>query len=246
MICAEANALLPELLDGRSAASEHPRLQAHLETCPECCTALAELLELTAQLDQLPEVLPSPELQRRFHRMLEEAGRERRVPWSLGWGRVVQAAGFVLMLGGAFLGGYLVRGGPERSAPPLSPGSALLRQGSEELRLAGIMLTSQGDQEDPAPAAALLQLLEQDPRESVRLAAVDALYMFGRQPQVRERLAATLPRQASPRVQLALVDLLAGLREQRALDALRALLQAPGTSPEVARRLRTRLQEPAL
>jgi len=61
--------------------------------------------------------------------------------------------------------------------------------------------------------------------------------VFGRQPKVRQRLVSALPRQTSPRVQMALVDLLGGLREQRALDALRALLGAPGTTPEVAHRV---------
>ena len=61
-----------------------------------------------------------------------------------------------------------------------------------------------------------------------------------------EHLAASLARQTSPRVQVALVDLLGGLREQRALEALKTLLRAPGTTPEVARRAQAQLEGLAL
>jgi len=191
--------------------------------------------DLRARLDRLPVEEPSPALREGFERMLAAAAREPRSPAWRPW--MARAAAALLLGAVGFLGGYGYRG--VKAAPEKD--SSLMRQGRAELRVAGVMLTAQGDPVDPAPAEILLDLLDRDPSESVRLAAVDALYLYGRQGRVRERLAASMVRQTSPRVQIALVDLLGGIREQRALDALHALLASPATAPEVAQRVRLRL-----
>lgn len=242
MNCAEAETHLPDLLTADLASTDRIALLAHLETCPACAEAFAGLVELAARLDRLPLEKPSPVLRERFYQMLEAAATEARPRprWNRNW--LALAAAVLIMVGGGFAGGYRIRGSREVPLPDRNGNLALLRQSGKGLRMAGIMLAAQGDPEDAAPAEALLDLLDRDPSESVRLAAVDALYLYGRQPHVRQRLAEAMVRQTSPRVQLALVDLLGGLREQRALDALRTLLHAPGTTPEVARRVQAQLK----
>lgn len=243
MTCAEVEKRLPDLLSGDLAMANRAALQAHLEVCPACAKACAGLVELAAQLDRLPLERPSPALRERFYAMVEHAADDVRPPSTWNGKRLAQAAAAILLVGGGFLSGYWIRGGSDPVMPDRNGNLALLRQGGQGLRMAGIMLVSQGDPEDPGSAEALLNLLDRDPSESVRLAAVDALYLYGRQPHVRERLAASMAHQTSPRVQLALVDLLGGLREQRALEALKALLHAPGTTPEVVRRVQAQLKE---
>lgn len=242
MNCVEAETHFSGLLTADLNSMDRIALLAHLETCPACAEAFAGLVELAARLDRLPPEKPSPALRERFYQMLEQATHEShpRSRWN-GKGLALAAA-LLLLVGGGFAGGYWIRGGNEAENPALNQNLALLRQSGQGLRMAGIMLASQGDPEDAVPAEALLDLLDRDPSESVRLAAVDALYLYGRQPHVRQRLAEAMARQTSPRVQLALVDLLGGLREQRALEALRTLLHAPGTTPEVARRVRIQLK----
>ncbi|MBK8574081.1 MAG: HEAT repeat domain-containing protein [Holophagaceae bacterium] len=246
MNCADLEKHLPNLLAGDLAEGDRMSLQIHLESCPACQEETAGFLDLLARLDRQPLEQPSSSLRERFFWMLEEAAEvgSSRPIWF--WRPLTQAAAVLMLVGGGFLGGYLVRGEPDNGRPIGNRNVALMQDGTPSLRMAGIMLLSQGDSEDPAVSESLLGLLDRDPSESVRLAAVDALYLYGRRPQVRDRLAASLPKQTSPRVQLALVDLLGGLREQRALEALRALASAPGTSPEVARRVRARLAEPPL
>jgi hypothetical protein len=246
MNCTEAEKHLPDFLAGDLAHADHAALQAHLEGCPACAKACADLVEMAAQLDRLPVEKPSPALRERFYAMLGNAVEKDRPPsrWN-GW-LLAQAAATLLLVGGGFLAGYWVRGGGVDEGSARNQNLVLMHQGGAGLRMAGVMLASQGDPGDPALAEALLDLLDRDPSESVRLAAVDALYLYGRQARVRERLAASLARQTSPRVQVALVDLLGGLREQRALEALRTLLRAPGTTPEVARRAKAQLEGPAL
>lgn len=236
MNCADAERLLPDLLTDSLEASERAAIQAHFATCSACRDQAAELTGLWAGLGLLAEHKPGPELRAGFYTMLACATSDARKPASMKWGGLGQMAAGILVAAGCFLGGYLIHGGP--GLPPASQGNlVLLRHGRTDLRMAGVMLAGQGDPEDAAPAEALLDLVDGDPDEMVRLAAVDALYLYGRQPDVRVRLAASLAHQSSPRVQLALVDLLAGLRERTALEALRSLLRSPSTSVEVRRKV---------
>lgn len=242
MNCADVGNHLPSLLARDLSETDRADLQVHLESCSACRDEVARWQDLGERLDRQPLEQPSPALRERFYGMLEAATEGEHLRRG-SWRPLIQAAAVLLLVGGGFLGGYLARGGSGDGRPIRNRNVALMQEGTPSLRMAGIMLASQGDTEDPAIPEALLSLLDRDPSESVRLAAVDALYLYGRQPQVRERLAVSLAKQTSPRVQLALVDLLGGLWEQRALEALRALAHAPGTSPEVARRVRARLAE---
>jgi hypothetical protein len=242
MTCAEADALIPGLLAGDLTPKERAALDAHLEACAPCKDEVTALLEVTAGLDQMPMEQPSPAFRERFYRRLNEAKANAAHRPGQGWEIFGKAATILLLVGGSFLGGFLYRGGFARTPSSGDPELALMRQGGEDMRMAGVMLASQGDPDDPAPAMPLLNLLDHDPSESIRLAAVDALYLYGNQPRVRERLAASLAHQTSPRVQMALVDLLASLRERRAVQALRKLLANPRTNPEVARQVEARLR----
>ncbi len=242
MNCIEAEGHLPDLLMGALAPADRVGLQAHLAACPTCAEAFTDLVELSARLDRLPLEKPSPAMRERFYGMLNQAATESHRRSRRDWKWLALAAAVLVMVGGGFAGGYWIRGSGQTLPPARNSNLALLRQNEQGLRMAGIMLVSQGDPEDSVPAEALLDLLDRDPSEPVRLAAVDALYLYGRQPHVRERLAEAMARQTSPRVQLALVDLLGGLREQRAMEALRTLLHAPGTTPEVARRVQAQLK----
>ena len=92
--------------------------------------------------------------------------------------------------------------------------------------------------QDPAPSliAALLDTLDNDPSVNVRLSAVDALYLFSGREEVRTALTASLSRQTSPLVQIALIDLLVSLKEKQAAAALKKLLADKKIIPEVQQR----------
>jgi HEAT repeat protein len=81
--------------------------------------------------------------------------------------------------------------------------------------------------------AALVNTLDTDPNPNVRLAAVEALYLFRNQPGVKESLVESLAVQDSPLVQVALIDLLVEIREQRAAEALKALVKNDKLNPDV-------------
>jgi hypothetical protein len=90
---------------------------------------------------------------------------------------------------------------------------------------------------------ALLETLRSDPSVNVRLAAVEALYLFSDRPGVREALIGALSEEASPLMQIAIIDLLVAVREKRALDALRLLMKDQETDPTVKEHARERIEE---
>ena len=242
MICAEAAALIPSFLDGELSAEDHAALEAHLRACPRCQEEVSGLLALASLLDAWPLEAPSPALRVRFLRMLSEARADSAPNRQWGWAAFGKMAAACLLLGGGFLAGWLGHSGIARRSGTTAPGLALLHEGNADLRMSGILLASEQNPEDPATAMALLHLANHDPSESVRLAAVDALFLYGHMPQVQDRLETSLVRQSSPRVQMAMADLLVGLRQQRAIEALRGLLKDPRTRPEVVRHVEARLK----
>ncbi len=100
----------------------------------------------------------------------------------------------------------------------------LLKQSSPSQRLLGVNKTAQVTEPDRELLTSLLETVNTDPNVNVRLAAVDALYLYRDRPGVRNALLASLDRQQHPMVQIALIDLLVAMREHRALQSLKDLL----------------------
>jgi hypothetical protein len=187
---------------------------------------------------------PSPALRARFYAMLEEYPREEesrpvvRSRWSLrgGWAFPAQMAAAAALLVAAF-------GVGRWSAPPqVVPVPAatvpetpltLISQPSAGQRLKGVTLAGEVEHPDDALVNALLDTLDRDPNVNVRLQAAESLFLFASQAKVRERLTASLGRQSSPLVQVALIDILVASREKRAAEALAELIKDRQVRPEV-------------
>ncbi len=263
MNCQEARTRMPDLLQGETDATAEP-VRAHLASCPACWQEWRELSETWARLGILPEEAPSPRLRRDFYRLLEaarcQAAPAIRIPWrerlrgllpdlrSLAPAMRLASATLVVMIifgAGFFLGsgrgngsGKIERLSREVDSLQQQMTLSLLNQSSASARLQGISLTAQVQEPEPALIAALLNALDNDPSVNVRLSAVDALYLFSDRKQVRAVLTASLSRQDSPLVQIALIDLLTTLKEKQAAAALRNLLDDKKIMPEVQQRAR--------
>jgi HEAT repeat protein len=120
---------------------------------------------------------------------------------------------------------------------------ALLDHDAATDRLQGIQFTKQLSEPDASLLNRLIDRLNHDPSINVRLAAADALYLFGNHPVVQDQLSASLQHQESPLVQMALIDLLSDLRIQRASQALKTLIQNQAVEIEVRNHAQTRLND---
>ena len=248
MNCPEAKDHFAAYLADDIDDASREAVRDHIAACPSCREELEGLSAVWTALGVLPREEPSGRLREGFYTMLREAKaaearRERKKALrprglfeALGTGRLpafgYSLVAILLVVGAA--GGYALR-----SARVSAQTSALRRevqdmrrdvalakidrpQASE--RLEALSLSARLDNPDRATLRALLNTLDGDPNVNVRLAAVDALYLFRNDPAVRDGLVAALGRQFSPLVQVALIDLLVEVRERRAVDALRRLI----------------------
>lgn len=122
---------------------------------------------------------------------------------------------------------------------------SLLEQPSASERLRGVAWTSRLDQPDAQVVSVLLRVLELDPNVNVRLAAVDALQQFHKNPHVRKGLIDALARSQSqsPLVQIELIDAMVRANEKDSVIAIKALLQNPQIDPTVHERAEWALQK---
>jgi hypothetical protein len=241
-------------------------VRTHILGCTACREDLENLTVVWAKLGVLPEEQPGGAVRSRFYTMLEEykdrldaerkaaAARPRFAEWFT-FRRPAFAASFsafLLLLGlGA---GWLLNGGPggggryaslSREVQDMRQQVALslLSRPSAMERIQGVGYTAEVKDPSDTTLAALFKAVDTDPNPNVRLAAVEALYLFRDRPGVRESLVRSLAIQSYPLVQVALIDFLVEVREARAAAALKTLIDGGELTPEVKKRAEDGLKQ---
>jgi len=259
MTCKTTRMNLIDWIRGDLTAVPKAKLENHLAACA-VCREEAETLRLGwEKLQALPPEQPSDTVQAGFDTMLTifrhglrfEREERPRDDWltRLGewlWPRrfpVRLAFIFTLLIIGLAAGlvlgrksNRIARMQGEIETMQQNYGISLLEQPSAVDRLQGISMASRVDTPRSDTITALLQTLNTDPDINVRLAAVDALYLFTNLPEVKNGVLHSLSRQTSPLVQAALIDFLVGIRERRAIEALKQLIQKQPLLPEIRNR----------
>jgi hypothetical protein len=100
---------------------------------------------------------------------------------------------------------------------------SLAQQQPANTRLQQIAATLAHGDADAKTLAGLVSTLAFDPSTNVRLSALEALYAHADRPLVRQGVLASLPRENSPLVQLAMIDFLTSVRDRDAAPAFEAL-----------------------
>lgn len=271
MNCQQTAELFPDYLLGKLNEAAAAEMQAHLDACAACRQEAAGLRAIWTKLEALPGEQPSAALRPRFYAMLaayqqglqhsHAAPRLRDVVngWLERWWPKQPAFQFAfsvaLLLAGLLIGNRLNGPAPARESGELVTlrhelhsmrelmTLTLLRQESPSERLQGVSWVQNMDKPDNALLAALLHRLDYDPNINVRLAAVDALYLFVNQPLVRQGLMQSLSRQTSPLVQIALIDLIVEMREKQAAAALKELITNEKVNADVKQRAEWGIQQ---
>ncbi len=269
MNCEKTQERFADYLTGDLDDGGRREVQEHLLACAPCREDLENLTVVWAKLGVLPEEQPGGGLRHRFYAMLEEykdglEAREkapRPAGVMAGWRdwftfrRPAFAASFSAFLLLFGLGaGWLLNGrraGGVRNADlsrevqdmRQQVALSLLSQGSATERIQGIGYSAAVENPNDKTLAALFDALDNDPNPNVRLAAVDALYLFRNRPGVRESLVKSLAVQNYPLVQVALIDFLVEVREARAAEALKSLIERNELTPEVKKRAEQGLKQ---
>jgi len=259
MNCEKTQERFADYLTGDLEDEARREVQDHIAACAACRAEIEDLTAMWARLGVLPAEQPSGALRHRFYAMLEDHKNEargarkasRRSRVFSGWRewftfrRPAFAASFsifLLLLGAGT--GWLMSAGSGRSARLSSlqrevqdmrqtVALSLLGQSSASERLQGVSYGASVKSPSAKTLTVLVETLNSDPNPNVRLAAVEALYLFRNQPGVRDSLVTSLATQDSPLVQVALIELLVEIRESRAAEALKALIKNEKLNPDV-------------
>lgn len=270
MTCDDARLLLTDLATNAVAPHLREALDGHLRGCPACQQDADSVRALWQHLGELrAEPADSPAMRQRFDHMLAgyvagtaaPPARDRwsslrwlwtpgmQPAWAVGLAALTFAAG--IGLGQQTAGtGAVPPQSADLSALRAEVGDlrqmvslSLLQQQSASERLKGVSWAADLDAADPAVADALLDALARDPNVNVRLASIDALRRFTTRDAVRQGAIDALQRQASPLVQMALIDFVVEARLSGAGDALRRLAETPDTHEAVRARAERGLEQ---
>ncbi|HOW85764.1 MAG TPA: HEAT repeat domain-containing protein [Candidatus Aminicenantes bacterium] len=268
MTCEKIQEKYADYLTGDLDEAGRAEVQAHILGCQACREDLENLTVVWAKLGVLPEEQPGGAVRARFYALLEDEkrkaaaaavpqARSRLADW-LTFRRPAFAASFsvLLLLLGLGAGWFLSAGRPGReSYAALSRevqdmrqqvALSLLNDPSASERIQGVGYTAEVKDPSDTTLAALFKAVDADPNPNVRLAAVDALYLFRDRPGVRQNLVRSLSVQSYPLVQVALIDFLVEVREARAVEALKKLIEAGELTPDVKKRAEQGLRQIAL
>ena len=268
MNCKDIKTKFPDYLTGELEQESGPIVKNHVVSCASCRRELEDLTETWTKLGVLPEEQPGENLRQNFYTMLEsyKTGLEQeKKTFSFGrfidnlseklWPRrpLYQFAFTILLLLTGFTVGLFFPGTnpAKRELNELqlevrdlrqSAALAMLKQQSPSERIRGVNFTSRMEQPDKKTLEVLIDTMDNDPNVNVRLSAVDALYLFSREPLVKEGLIRSLARQESPLVQIALIDLISAIREKRAVRALKDLIKQEKLNPQVKKEAERSIQ----
>jgi len=270
MTCERFTELLPDFLTGTLGTAASAELQAHAATCASCHEEMAGLSAMWNRLAALPDEMPGETLRTRFYAALAGYQQELRMAyapprwrddglgaWLQRWWPRQPAVQFALAALFFVLGGLI---GARLHQDNERPGElaqlrdevrnmqqlvtiSLLQQQSASERLRGVSWSYQIGSADTEVQSALLQTLNYDPNVNVRLAAVDAVARYAEAPAVRQALLDALPRQSSPLIQIALVDLMVERHEARAVESFRRLSGEKTTNQAVRQRIEWAIQQ---
>jgi hypothetical protein len=271
MNCRHIQTKFPDFLTGDLDSTTIESIQNHVAVCPSCRQELEDLTTTWTKLGVLPEELPSPNLRKNFYTMLEsfQEGLSRKkqghpmfnlIKKFFVWpGRpIYQFSLTIIFLVIGFTTGYFLTSSPTPQYQTTNEITqlrnqvqqmrqqlviSLLNQQSPSQRLKGITWSSTVENPDKKTLEALLHTLNYDPNINVRLSAVDALYLFSYHPMIKKGLIESLSRQTSSLVQMALIDLMVEMREKRAVNALKQLIQNNKLNPKVKERAKICIEQ---
>ncbi len=232
-----------EYLNGSISAAEWEAWKETNAVDAETLKELQTLESIWSAMDALP---PAPEpaasMHDRFYSTLAEMKQASRKPafWQadfnlsgfFSWRRL--ALGLSVFLVGGLFGYVLSPSAGYKSEINLLSAEmrdmkemmmlTLLEKPAAQDRLRAVSLSTELPEADSRIIDALVQTLNEDPNVNVRLVTVEALARFGRYAEVREALVASIGKQDSPLVQIALANAMVALNETNAVEALQQLL----------------------
>ena len=262
MKCDQLKSHIPDLLLDQLDKESKSEIEKHLSICQGCKAEFENLNTVWEKLGSISEQQPGADLRLRFETMLEAYKQGlQQAKLRKNWREVVNcwlekwlpkkpifqlATATMLLIIGVVIGsrlnlvkshnGEMAQLRSEVQNMQRMVALSMLKQQSPSERLQGVSLSYQLEQPNSEILTTLLNTLNYDPNVNVRLATIDALYLFSDRPMIRQGLIESLARQESPLVQIEIIDLLVEIREKRSIQALRQLIKDNHLNSDVRER----------
>lgn len=249
---------------GEATLEEEAQLEIYIEQGLVEVEELEELNRLGNHLEVLGYLQSQNALQENFKNMMAaEKSRQEHAPnvmirkflqqrWILS--PVLQAAIVIIVLGLGFILGYWFRPSQSAGKQDLAKISnelndvkemmmlSLLENESTPDRLKAVKMSEELGDASAKVTDALLKTLNNDKSVNVRLAALESLYQYAENPNVREGLIRSIRNQNSPLVQMALAEVMASLQEKRSVEEFEKLLKSNKSPQEVKEKIKDSIQ----
>ncbi|HEY9044261.1 MAG TPA: HEAT repeat domain-containing protein [Ohtaekwangia sp.] len=224
--------LLIDYIDGRLTREERFQVEQELVKNPEAYKLYEQLKEVIHAMERSSRLEPSAALSTSFDKLLKDeiaASKKTKVIFLRpAFYRV--AAAIALLVIGAGAGYWISKYQRQQEEiaviqkqmqeTKLLLMSMLDNENSASQRVLGATVALKLDKTDQEIINALKNALNEDPNTNVRLAALDALNKFNKEPYVRSLLVTSLSSQKDPIVQIALIRILVEIKAKGAVKEL--------------------------
>jgi hypothetical protein len=235
-----------DLLQGNLPPEEEEKVIADLERSGISRQEIAALRSVSSLIEKTPSSEPTDRMDKRFYAMLEEekkkallgepeTGTKKLSFVSFLTPGLRIAAGVALFLLGWFTSGWFGSSPHgERQIAELAGEVkdlketlvlTMMQQSSTVERIKAVNMVSEFEEADNRIIESLIEVLNQDSNDNVRLLALEALLRYSSVPEVREGLIESIGNQTSPLIQLRLAEIMLALNEKRAAPEFQKVLQ---------------------
>jgi len=242
MKCKEIEVRIFDYLEGQLSEKETGEFEKHLAQCDGCRKELEESKKLLATMDTVQPESPGRGHKQSFEKMLEQekqgmvkSNSSKVQP--LFWKTAFQIAASVLLV----LCGY--RYGEHRGTQDAQLQIAQLTQQSQELktdmtlammdnrsaskRIQAVNYSEEIRMPENKVLEAIIGRLHNDDNVNVRLAAAASLSRFQENRLVKDAFIKALETEENPDVQIAVIQFLAYVKEERSVTPMKKLLNKP-------------------
>lgn len=249
---------LPDLFHGDLTPEEAEEINTEINETGITDEELESIVKVNKLIDKIPIDEPSSSMDTRFYEMLADETREALTTGQrsgyMGWLRSTYfhtgiriAAGIALFLLGWFMSLWL--GQRSNSASEVSKLSGemknlretlvltMLNQSSSLERIKAVNMVNEIENADDRIIQSLLNALNSDLNDNVRLLSLEALIKYSGNPVVRQGLVASIGNQSSPMIQLRLAEVMVALDEKRAAPEFQKIMTNAGLNYIVRNKL---------
>jgi hypothetical protein len=249
----EKQRLIEKFNQQQLSSEEHTLLERLIEAGEVDIEELSGLSTMQRTLTKIDFADPSRDLDDRFYQMLAlQKKKARGFDWKQFFtfesvGVKLALASVMLIIGVAI--GYVARpaASGQNELQALSEQVvdlkemmmlSLLEKESASERLKAVSLTQDMDEASSKVTNALIKTLNEDDNVNVRLAALEALTPYVRNSNVRQALIASIAKQDSPLVQIAMAELMVSMSEKSSVKELEKIVGSEKTPSEVKTKIR--------